>query len=77
VPLEPQKGLGKAVRRLREEARISQRDLADRAGVPISEISRIEAGAHDPTWGDMRQVASALGVSMERLSEIAEEFERS
>jgi len=35
-------------------------------------LGRIESGDRDPSWGDMRRVAQALGVSMEVLAEIAE-----
>ncbi|HEX7279583.1 MAG TPA: helix-turn-helix transcriptional regulator [Solirubrobacterales bacterium] len=74
-PLGPQKGLGKAVRQLREEAELSFEDLAERAGLPASRLAKIEAGEDDPLWGDMRRVAAGLGVSLEHLAELAEEFE--
>lgn len=72
---EPQSGLGRAVRSLREEAGIDQATLAGRAELPESLIAEIESGRSDPTWGDMRKVAEALGVTLEALSELAEEFE--
>ncbi len=72
---EPQSGLGRAVRALREEARIDQGALAERSNLSLSLITEIESGRADPTWGDMRRVAQALGISLERLSELAEEFE--
>lgn len=75
LPHEPQRALGKAVRQLREEAEWNQRVLADRAGISASWLSRIESGDYDPTWGTMRRVAAGLGVSLEKLSEVAEELE--
>lgn len=66
-----------AVRQLREKAGLSQRALAERAGISASWLSRIESGDYDPTWGSMRRVAGGLGVSLERLSEVAEELEDS
>jgi transcriptional regulator with XRE-family HTH domain len=72
---EPQPGLGRAVRQLRRQAGLSQRQLAERAGISASWLSRIESGGHDPTWGDMRRVAAALDVPLELLSEIAEGYE--
>lgn len=72
---EPQKGLGRAVRALRKEARIDQATLAERADLPESLIAEIESGKADPAWGDMRRVAAALDVSLERLSELSEELE--
>lgn len=76
LPHEPQRALGRAVRQLREEAGWSQRVLADRAGISASWLSRIESGDYDPTWGTMRRVAGGLGISLEKLSEVAEELER-
>ncbi len=72
---EHQSGLGKAVRSLREKAGIDQATLAARAGLPTSLITELESGRSDPTWGDMRKVAEALGVTLEALSELAEDFE--
>ena len=72
---EPQKGLASAVRTLRERGGLSRAELAERAGISTSWLSRIESGAYDPSWGSMRRVARGLGVSMEVLSEVAEENE--
>ena len=77
APCGPQKGLGEAVRHLREQAKLSREALAERAGLSASQVSRIEGGEDDPLWGDMRRVAGCLGVSMEELAELAEGFERS
>ncbi|HEX5984175.1 MAG TPA: helix-turn-helix transcriptional regulator [Solirubrobacterales bacterium] len=76
LPHEPQRGLGKAVRKLREEAGWSQQGLADRAGVSASWLSRIESGDYDPTWGTMRRVAGGLDVSLEKLADVAGELEK-
>lgn len=76
-PIGPQRGLGKAVRQLREEAKLTPGALAERAGLPASQLAKIEAGEDDPVWGDMRRVAAGLEVSMERLAELAEELEES
>jgi transcriptional regulator with XRE-family HTH domain len=75
LPQEPQSGLGRAVRTLREKAEIDRATLAERAELPESLIAEIESGKADPAWGDVRRVAVALGVSLERLSELAEELE--
>ena len=75
-PHEPQRGLGSAVRTLRERAGLSPAELAQRAGISISLLSRIESGDDDPSWGDMRRVARGLDVSMEELSEVAEANEK-
>jgi transcriptional regulator with XRE-family HTH domain len=75
LPQEPQSGLGRAVRNLREKAEIDQATLAERAKLPTSLIAELEGGRSDPTWGDMRKVAAALGITLEALSELAEGFE--
>ncbi len=75
LPHEPQSGLGRAVRALREEAGIDQATLAERADLPEALILEVESGGADPLWGDVRRIALALDVSLERLSELAEEFE--
>jgi transcriptional regulator with XRE-family HTH domain len=75
VQQEPQSGLGQAVQALRMEAEIERAALAERSDLPESLIVEIESGKADPVWGDVRRLAVALGVSLERLSEMAEEFE--
>lgn len=74
-PYEPQKGLARAVRTLREGTGLSRSEVAERAGISTSWLSRIESGDYDPSWGSMRRVARGLGVSMEELSEAAGESE--
>jgi len=75
VEPEPQSGLGRAVRSLREETGIDRPALAKQADLSPALIAEIESGRSDPTWGDMRKVAEALGVTLEALSELAEELE--
>lgn len=74
-PCEPQKGLARAVRALREREQLDQAALAERAALPVAAIAEIESGESDPVWGDMRLVAQGLGVSLESLAELAEELE--
>lgn len=54
---------------------LSQEALAERAGLPPTWLAHLESGTHDPTWGDMRRLAEGLEVSLEELSELAEELE--
>jgi transcriptional regulator with XRE-family HTH domain len=74
-PAGPQRGLGEAVRSLREEAKLTREALAERAGLSPVQLTQIESGEDDPLWGDMRRIAAGLRVSMERLAELAEELE--
>jgi DNA-binding XRE family transcriptional regulator len=73
--LTPHRGLGKAIRSLREEAGMTQATLAERAGISASWISRVEHGQVDPTWATIVQIAAGLGVSMVSLAELTEDFE--
>ena len=52
------------LRRIREERRLSQRALADRAGVVKSTIYEAEAGRHTPRIQTLEKLADALGVSI-------------
>jgi transcriptional regulator with XRE-family HTH domain len=49
------------VRRARQCAELSTRALADRAQVPPSTITRVEAGKIDPTVGMLRRLLDAAG----------------
>lgn len=71
---------GQYVIQLRAERLISQRKLAELAGVTNSTISRIEADIVKPDPATLEKLASALGVEKSMLltkcgySEIPEEF---
>ena len=58
--------IGARVRRLRRERGLSQRDLAE-PGVSYAYVSRIEAGARQPSLKAIRILANKLGVSPEYL----------
>ncbi|HEX6455149.1 MAG TPA: helix-turn-helix transcriptional regulator [Solirubrobacterales bacterium] len=59
--------LGAAIRKLRERTDLNEGELAARAGLGVDEISAIEAGELEPTWGDLRRIAAALGVPLPEL----------
>lgn len=63
------------LRALRTQAGLNQEDLAAQVNLDPTLISRIEAGEADPTWGDTRRIAAALGTSVDRLAELVEELE--
>jgi transcriptional regulator with XRE-family HTH domain len=54
--------LGAAVRKLREECRLSFSELAGAAGVPERRIRALEAGRLDPDYVLLVRLAKALGV---------------
>lgn len=73
---DPQIGLGKAIRKLRQERKLSQEALGNRAEIHPTWISHIESGRINPTWGNVRRIAAGLKVPLEHLAALAEEFER-
>ncbi|MEM4700041.1 MAG: CBS domain-containing protein [Candidatus Nezhaarchaeales archaeon] len=52
--------IGKELKKLREEAGLTQRQLAQLAGVSQSLISRIERGTVDPRASTLRRIMNAL-----------------
>jgi transcriptional regulator with XRE-family HTH domain len=57
----------------REEAGLSQRELAERAGVAQSEIARIESGNREPSIPTLQRILAGAGVELRfRLAPIDE-----
>jgi transcriptional regulator with XRE-family HTH domain len=59
--------LGAAIAELRQGAGLTGPELAERAEMREQEIAAIEAGELEPTWGDLRHIAQALGTPLPRL----------
>jgi transcriptional regulator with XRE-family HTH domain len=57
------------LRELRAAAKLTQFDLAVKAGVKPSTIARLEQGAAQPEWNTVRALAAALGVGVEVFAE--------
>ena len=51
------KDLGQAIRNLRKDKGLSQRDLASQTGVHYSNIAQIEAGKSNPTLETLMKLA--------------------
>lgn len=64
------KGFGPALKRFREERRVSQSKLAERAGFDHSYVSRLESGARTPTRDAVEQLAIALGLEQVQQDEL-------
>jgi transcriptional regulator with XRE-family HTH domain len=56
----PSETVGERVRRQRKALKLEQKDLADRSGVGIATVARIEAGA-SPREDTLAKLAKALG----------------
>ncbi len=63
-----------AVRQVREELGKTQESLASEAGMTERALSQIETGNANPTWATIRNLATALGVSMADLAQLADGF---
>ena len=59
--------LGKRVRQLREDADLTRKQLAARAGVSERYLAQLESGAGNSSILMLRHVALALGVELEQL----------
>jgi transcriptional regulator with XRE-family HTH domain len=75
LEMDAQKRLGQNIREHRKERRMSQTELAQRAGVALMTISRLERGEHDPHVRTLSQIAKGLGVPLFELMRSAGYFE--
>jgi len=57
--------VGKRLRLHRQQAQLSMRDLARRAGIAVSYLSNLEAGRISPSLAMLRKVLVALGSELE------------
>lgn len=64
--------LGAAIRRIRKDKGLSQKQLAERADLRLFYLSGVESGARNPTWTVLVQMAEALQVTLVKLIEQAE-----
>ncbi len=56
--------IGQNVRAARNAAGLTQATLAERTGIRVPHISRLESGAKVPTLTTLDKVAGALGVTL-------------
>lgn len=61
----PAKRLGSLIRRARERRGLSQRNLAEEAGVSSETVRRIEAGLCDPRWSAAVQISRVLKLALD------------
>lgn len=67
--------LGRAIRDYRSRRRISQEDLAHRAGMHRTYLGGIERGERNPSYTNIRKVAEALGIDAWELLRRARDYE--
>ncbi|QJW92951.1 helix-turn-helix domain-containing protein [Frigoriglobus tundricola] len=56
------------LRELREKAGLTQQQLADRAGLPVTSLRNHEQGQRSPSWAAVVKLAKALGVTADTFS---------
>jgi len=60
--------LGKRVAELRDERGLTQKQLADRAGLSVTFLSEVENGKRNLSTGKLLRIADELGTSMDYLA---------
>jgi transcriptional regulator with XRE-family HTH domain len=68
--------LGRAIKHLRKEAGLTQKQLADRAQVPVKELRQIEQGRVTADWGTVRYLAYGMEAKLADVFRVAEELPR-
>ncbi len=59
--------IGNRLKDLRIEQALTQRELADKAGIGVNTLNRIELNETEPHMSTIRKLARALGVEPRRL----------
>lgn len=54
---------------LREQAGLTQKQLAEQAGLNVGAVFKLEQGRREPAWATVQALALALGVSCEAFME--------
>ena len=65
--------LGRAIKRHREELKLSLRDVADQTGVSASTLSRIENGTGRPDADNIARLSQWLDMPVDRIMRHSEE----
>ena len=59
--------IGAQVKRVRERALLTQEELANRAGIGLTTLNRIENDTAEPHFRTIRKLAKALGIDPAEL----------
>ncbi len=67
--------LGEAMRQLRQEAGLSQEQVAELAETDLSQVGGIERGVRNPSYATLLRLASALGTTVGVIAARADELQ--
>lgn len=76
TPPDEEEPVGAALKRMRQERRVSGRGLAHAVGLSQSTVSRIERGIGSPAVDDIRRLAVALGADERQVADLVLRAER-
>jgi len=62
-----QKQFGKELKQRREAAKLTQADVAEKAGVSVNYYARIERGEENPTLEKIQGIKKALGIKSKTI----------
>ncbi len=74
-PKKSQVAMAAAIRQIRKREKLTQEQLAAKAGVHLTWVSRLESGRYDFLWSSLRRVAAGLGVTPMELVALSERIE--
>ncbi len=70
------RAFGRALRQLRHDAGLTQQELADRVGIGVEYVSRLENGHRGARWHTVMRLLRALDVTLAHLGNAIERAER-
>jgi transcriptional regulator with XRE-family HTH domain len=65
---EAKKELGERLRKAREQAGLTQAEVAEKAGVHVNYYARIERGEENPSYTKLQNIMKVLGIKSLDLS---------
>ncbi|HEV3047797.1 MAG TPA: helix-turn-helix transcriptional regulator [Solirubrobacteraceae bacterium] len=77
IPNTDRHVLGQALRELRRQAKITQKEMTEREGLDETYISRVEHGRIDVKWTTLLRFLRVIGADLHELADAVAEVEKS